>query len=205
MRITARQLARHLIVGVLAAAAATGGVAGAEVPQPAVQDLIYPGSQVVYQVDLSGDEAVRHVTENLDQRGGAAALAAGMPLLQPAVTALKAGIGTFSHLVVLAVATGPVALDECLPRYVRLFEECGWTKAMFATVGDSSVLVMLAPEGKGLLLLFCDTPGDLLLEMATGSKPFGDIITEVARAGQGLLDFLFQSAIAGEAKEPPAQ
>jgi hypothetical protein len=35
--------------------------------------------------------------------------------------------------------------------------------------------------------------------------PFGDIITEVARAGQGLLDFLFQSAIAGEAKEAPAQ
>jgi len=168
-------------------------------------DLIYREAPVTFHLDVNGAAAVQLIGPVLDAaadvaRGALPSLmkvqpqARGRgvdvmallaysvpPLIDPAKDAIK----SITHLTLVAMKPGDgLALSEVQAYYNELMTRRGWRPlATLRTGSEEGLLLLLAPGGKGLFGVLRPNQRELVVGMVTTSKPLGDLVAQVLRAG----------------------
>jgi hypothetical protein len=162
-------------------------------------DLVLTGATVETQVDVNGAAAVSLIGGALDAlvttaqeqakaaqeaAGGALppealiALQAAQPVLEPVRDALKSF--TRATIIEMKVAK-PVPQAQFLRHYQTVMAPHGWTSLITIQDGDSTVLAMLGPQGKGLFGAVADAKS-VTVAMVTTSRPLGDLLGQLVTA-----------------------
>jgi hypothetical protein len=171
-------------------------------------DLIYQGATIKTQVDVNGAAAVQLVGGILDAATAAveaqanAAAQSGAPqppedvqmklaMVAPVLGPARDIIKSLDQITVLMMAPqGEVSGDAFISHYQDMMLGRGWVPLMTVRgQGMPAIASMMAPEGKGVFLAAYLSPGDdtIAVALITTTKPIGDLLGQLASAGQGVM------------------
>lgn len=195
-------LGMGLVVPAMAQSTPAGAVAA-----PPVADLVYQGATVKTQVDVNGAAAVQLVGGLLDAaaaaveeqakamslagpgaappQGHAAEIAMVAPMVGPARDIIK----SLDRVTVLQMAaSGPIAGEDFISYYQGRMQGLGWIPLITVRgQGMPVVATMIGPEGKGIFAAVNPGGTDIIVALLTTSRPIGDLVGQLAAAGQGAM------------------
>jgi hypothetical protein len=174
------------------------------VAAPPVAELVYQGATVKMQVDVNGAAAVELVGGLLDAaaaavEGQAKAMpkpeanlqgpAAKMMMVAPMVGPARDLIKSLDRVTVLQMAAaGPVAGEAFIAHYQGLMQSRGWTPLVTVRgQGMPAVATLVAPEGKGIFVAVSPGGDQLIVAVLTMTRPIGELVGQLAEAGQGAM------------------
>ncbi len=195
---------------------------------PTAAELVYQGATVKMQVDVNGAAAVQLVGGLIDaaataaqeqakamqqagpgahmqgqEMGPAQAMAMAGPMIEPTREIIK----SLDQVTVLMMqASAPVAGDAFVSYYQNLMQERGWTPLITVRgQGMPAVASLMAPEGKGVFLAaFPGGNEEVVVALLTTTKPIGDLLGQLAAAGQSAMPQIMAMMQARQASKPPA-